>query len=87
MSGSDDYTLRDGPDGHALIKLRPCPCCGGEANLWAQGPLMNPADAEWIVRCDTPAKGGCGLSTWPDKSDRVVMERWNKRAKPAQQGE
>jgi hypothetical protein len=78
----EDFTLRDGPDGHAIINLRPCPCCGGKAALWASTPVADwrPESAGWVVRCEMPAKGGCGLATPQHKSDRQVMEWWNRRA-------
>lgn len=78
---SDDYTLQTGPDGHAIIKLRPCPCCGGKAALWADAPVgdWRPEAAAWVVRCELPAKGGCGLTTQRDRSDSVVMDAWNRR--------
>lgn len=85
----DDYTIRDGPDGYAIVKLRHCRRCGGKASLWADCPM--PAfhagddainrESAWVVRCESPAKGGCGLSTPRHPRDRVVIDWWNEMSR------
>jgi hypothetical protein len=59
--------------------LKPCPCCGGEAQ---RGSVADPDDKDFgaqFIYCRQ-----CDLTTalvWPLKNDvtRELMERWNKR--------
>jgi hypothetical protein len=63
------------------IKLKPCPFCGGPAALWAQTPIADwkGEHATWVVRCEMPDKGGCGITTQGHKSNLVVEDQWNRR--------
>ena len=53
-----------------MTKLKPCPFCGGEAEL-----LIVPGRvASWLVKC----KKGC-CNQMPHVSDHDAIEEWNTR--------
>lgn len=61
------------------IKLKPCPFCGGEAQLLMVGKRPN-GDEEWYVSCSSE---DCSLyphSTVPYVSAEIAAKAWNRRA-------
>lgn len=53
------------------IKLKPCPFCGGKAELLIVPDKMT----RWVIRC---VKGCC--CQFPHVSDHDAVEEWNRRA-------
>lgn len=59
------------------ITLKPCPCCGGAAEILKQG--YREYAPTYSVRCKV-----CGLTTGNHKSEKEAADRWNTR-KPIDQ--
>jgi hypothetical protein len=58
-----------------MDKLKPCPFCGGEAELKLIGRFQYGLSANgWIVRC---VKGCCRQLFYA--SDHDAIEAWNRR--------
>ena len=60
------------------IKLKPCPFCGGEAELFIVPGKMT----KWAVRCTK-----CYANNGTFVSDHDAVEAWNKRTEPYKEDE
>ena len=67
--------------------LKPCPFCGGEANMYAN---YNRTCHCWFVFCQCTVCGGTGktkstkidpvLSDWNDLACKEAVSSWNRRS-------
>ena len=75
--------LKSGPDKREIemkanVKpdLRPCPFCGGEAEILAvPGYYDQGKQSAWVVKCTA----GC-CNQMPHTSKQAALEAWNRRA-------
>ena len=58
-------------------KLKPCPFCGGEAELFTIPANYGLSPIRWVIRC----KKGC-CEQIPHISDHDAVFAWNKRVCP-----
>ncbi len=56
------------------MKLKPCPFCGGEANLNVYSNNGKPTD--WSIRCKV---GECSASIYGLEGEENITTRWNRR--------
>lgn len=59
--------------------LKPCPFCGGEAELRAVD--NEKINTDWYVLCL-----GCCVETFPSYSRKKAAESWNRRAGEPKEG-
>ena len=57
------------------IELKPCPFCGGEANL-----VEDPHNWVWSIGCSNDKCLGFSGLGWTYTSEREAAEAWNTRA-------
>ena len=55
-----------------IEKLKPCPFCGGKAELWEYRDLD---EVSYYIGCTT-----CGAQTKYTDSEDLCIEAWNRRA-------
>lgn len=60
-------------DSEAREQLRPCPFCGGEANIYQ----MHFCGTTYTCECSD-----CGIETKPMDTEAEAIEAWNRRAEP-----
>ena len=55
-----------------MIKLKPCPFCGGKAGFatW----ILEGGKKEYSVMCD-----GCDADVYPCETKEAAAEKWNRR--------
>lgn len=75
-----------------MSDLKPCPFCGGPVELEEANPTHDRLYGErrwWGVVCrNTINRGGsCAIYQRPSASKEAAIERWNRRAQPAQAGQ
>ena len=58
-----------------MMKLKPCPFCGGEARTYTASAGKNKPKA-WFVHCD-----GCRMNypNWYCTIEAEAIEAWNRR--------
>ena len=66
--------------GGIMNELKPCPFCGGEAELLIVPANSGLSGTKWVVVC----KKGC-CNQYPHISDHDAIEAWNRR--PGKQDE
>lgn len=57
------------------MELKPCPFCGGEANL-----VEDPHNWVWSIGCSNDKCLGFSGLSWTYTSEREAAEAWNTRA-------
>ena len=56
-------------------ELKPCPFCGGKAELIIVPGYFNKTESGWLVKC----RNGC-CNQMPYVSDHDAIDAWNRRA-------
>lgn len=59
-----------------LVELKPCPFCGGVAELYEHKTFINPlALSGFYIKCQ-----GCKVTTAYYKTAKEAIKKWNRRA-------
>lgn len=58
-----------------MDELKPCPFCGGKAELLAVPQSSGLSPMKWVIVC----KNKC-VNQYPHISDHDAIEAWNRRA-------
>lgn len=70
-----------------MMKLKPCPFCGGEAKIYAyeseqvlyDKDTLGYLDTEYILKYGSYCEG-CGCMNAEKMSEKSAAEAWNRRA-------
>ena len=63
-----------------MVKLKPCPFCGGNAEIVYIPPFVHPKTGRRGIERWQAARKTCGVVSAGFLSEQAAVEAWNRRA-------